>query len=294
MRVSTTRSPARNVRPDAVVYGPDSVTRLHVYRRGFDEPLTDAAHGQPALTERAAALCRDALVPLALLTNGRFWVLVHARPGEATRHVHVTTTLGRQVRQAVELFVAELARLDRESHGMLLADVRKRNLYRGALTALLRLVFLLFAEEQRLLPVTDPIYASGYAVSTLYEQLEADRTLHGDEVADRRPAAWPRLLALFRAIHGGCEHPDLRLPACGGSLFDPAVHPWLVDARITDRVVRETLDALLVLRHKGKAAERLSYSRLGWSRSGTSTRASWSFLPRGARTVRGVDGQSRA
>ncbi|MGB7797653.1 MAG: DNA methyltransferase [Pseudonocardiaceae bacterium] len=306
----------RGVRPDAVICGPNAVTRLHVYRRGFDESLTDATHGQPALAERAAQLCRDALVPLALLTNGRFWVLVHARPGEATstavfdadlwleeptllrafaslccasrvlpppvsadgapsaslaglfarsgdEHTHVTTTLGRQVRQAVELFVAELARLDRESRGTLLADVSERGLYRGALTALLRLVFLLFAEEQRLLPVTDPIYASGYAVSTLYEQLETDRTLHGDEVADRRAAAWPRLLALFGAIHGGCEHPDLRLPACGGSLFDPAAHPWLVGARITDRVVREMLDALLVLRHKGKAAERLSYSRLG-------------------------------
>ncbi|PZS40815.1 MAG: hypothetical protein DLM62_00835, partial [Pseudonocardiales bacterium] len=58
-------------------------------------------------------------------------------------------------------------------------------------------------------------------------------------------------------------HPDLRLPAYGGSLFDPAGHPWLVDAAVTDRVVREMLDALLVLRHKGKAAERLSYARLG-------------------------------
>ncbi|MGH4010412.1 MAG: Eco57I restriction-modification methylase domain-containing protein [Pseudonocardiaceae bacterium] len=304
------------MRPDVVACGPDSVTRLHVYRRGFDEPLTGAAHGQPALAERAAQLCRDTRVPLALLTNGRFWVLVHARPGEATstavfdadlwleeptllrafaslccasrvlpppasadgapsaslaglfarsadEHAHVTTTLGRQVRQAVELFVAELARLDRESGATLLAPVSERDLYRGALTALLRLVFLLFAEEQRLLPVTDPIYASGYAVSTLYEQLEADRTLHGDEVADRRAAAWPRLLALFGAIHGGCEHPDLRILPYGGSLFDPAAYPWLVDATVTDRVVREMLDALLVLRHKSRAAERLSYSRLG-------------------------------
>ncbi|MGH3550407.1 MAG: Eco57I restriction-modification methylase domain-containing protein, partial [Pseudonocardiaceae bacterium] len=163
----------------------------------------------------------------------------------------------------VELFVAELARLDREAGGALLAEVSERALYRGALTTLLRLVFLLFAEEQRLLPVTDPIYADGYAVSTLYEQLDADRNLYGDEVADRRAAAWPRLLALFGAIHGGCEHPDLRLPAYGGSLFDPAGYPWLVDAAVTDRVIREMLDALLVLRHKGKAAERLSYARLG-------------------------------
>ncbi|MGH4017274.1 MAG: hypothetical protein ACRDSL_25770, partial [Pseudonocardiaceae bacterium] len=308
------------LRPDAVATGPDpaggSATRLHLYRRGFDEPLTDAVHGQPALAERAAQLCRDTRVPVALLTNGRLWVLVHARPGEATStavfdadlwleeptllrafaslccasrvlpppasadggggsslaglfarsaddHAHVTTTLGHQVRLAVELFVAELARLDREAGGALLGPVSARDIYRGALTALMRLVFLLFAEEQRLLPVTDPIYADGYAVSTLHEQLEAERTLHGDEVADRRAAAWPRLLALFSALHGGCAHPDLWLPAYGGSLFDPAGYPWLVDAPVTDRVVREMLDALLVLRHRGRAAERLSYARLG-------------------------------
>ncbi|MGQ0774505.1 MAG: DNA methyltransferase, partial [Pseudonocardiales bacterium] len=310
----------RGVRPDALVSGPDPaggmVTRLHLYRRGFDEPLTEPVHGQPALAERAAQLCRDTRVPLALLTNGRFWVLVHARPGEATstavfdadlwleepallrafaslccasrvlpppaladgapstslaglfarsadEHAHVTTTLGHQVRLAVELFVAELARLDREAGGTLLGPVSERDIYRGALTALMRLVFLLFAEEQRLLPVTDPIYAGGYAVSTLYEQLEAERNLHGDEVADRRAAAWPRLLALFGAIHGGCDHPDLWIPAYGGSLFNPAGYPWLVDAAVTDRVIREMLDALLVLRHKGRAAERLSYARLG-------------------------------
>lgn len=306
----------RGLRPDALAAGPDGSARLHVYRQGFDEPLTSSVHGTPALAERAAQLCRDTRVPLALLTNGRFWVLVHARPGEATstaafdadlwleepallrafaslccasrvlppptfadgaastslaglfarsaeEHAHVTTTLGHQVRRAVELFVAELARLDREAGGALLADVSERELYRGALTALLRLVFLLFAEEQRLLPVIDPTYADGYAVSTLYSQLDADRTLHGDEVADRRAAAWPRLLALFGAIHGGCEHPGLRLPAYGGSLFDPAGYPWLEHAAVTDRVVREMLDALLVLRHKGKAAERLSYARLG-------------------------------
>jgi hypothetical protein len=246
-----------------VVRAPDSAARLHLYRRGFDEPLTEAVHGQPALAERAAQVCRDTRVPLALLTNGRFWVLVHARPGEATstavfdadlwleeptllrafaslccasrvlpppasadgapsaslaglfarsadEHIHVTTTLGHQVRQAVELFVAELARLDREAGGALLGPVRERDIYRGALTALMRLVFLLFAEEQRLLPVTDPIYADGYPVSTLYEQLEVERNLHGDEVTDRRTAAWPRRprrAAPARPPQGRCPMP---------------------------------------------------------------------------------------
>ncbi|HWE90792.1 MAG TPA: hypothetical protein VG317_15135, partial [Pseudonocardiaceae bacterium] len=308
-----------DLRPDAVIHGPSpgggQAARLHLYRRGFDEPLDQARAGAPALTELAARACRQTGVPLALLTNGRIWALVHARLGDPTSiavfdadlwseepvllrafsmllgvsrvlpppttadggpstslaglfarsaaaQATVTATLGSQVRQAVELFVGELARLDRESGGELLAGVSERDIYRAALTLLMRLVFLLYAEEQRLLPGIDPIYAQGYAVSTLFDQLDADRNLHGDEIGDRRTAAWPRLLALFTAIHAGCEHPDLRIPAHGGSLFDPASFPWLAGAAVTDRVIREILDALLMLRHRGRVPERLSYQGL--------------------------------
>ncbi|GIF44256.1 Eco57I restriction-modification methylase domain-containing protein [Actinoplanes xinjiangensis] len=287
---------------------------MHVYRRNLGTPLTSARGNQPALSEQAAALCRDAGTPLALLTDGRLWVLVHASgdaPGYATFDAdlwleeqsllrafatllaaprvlappvgvddrpstslaglfarsadaltQVTNTLGAQVRQAVELFVAELARLDREAGGALLRDVSEREIYRGSLTVLMRLVFLLYAEEQKLLPVADPLYAQAYAASTLYDELGAVRALHGDEVTDRRTAAWPRLLALFAAVHGGCEHPDLWIPAYGGSLLNPGRFPWLTDAAVTDRVVYQILDALLILRHRGRAAERLSYSSL--------------------------------
>lgn len=309
---------AGTFRPDLILYGPEPgggrAARMHVYRRSLGTPLATANGSQPALSEQAAALCRDARTPLALLTDGRLWVLVHARgdaPGYATfdadlwleeqsllrafatllaaprvlappvgaddrpstslaglfaRSVdaltQVTSTLGEQVRQAVELFVAELARLDREAGGTLLRDVSEREIYRGSLTVLMRLVFLLYAEEQKLLPIADPLYAQAYAASTLYGELGAVRALHGDEVTDRRTAAWPRLLALFAAVHGGCEHPDLWIPAYGGSLLNPGRFPWLTVAAITDRVVYQILDALLILRHRGRAAERLSYSSL--------------------------------
>ncbi len=306
--------------PELVLSGPrlggGRAARLHVHRLPFGMSLTSGRSDRPAPVDRAAQLCRDAEVPLALVTNGQHWALVHARRGEATgvgvfdadlwleeptllrafatllaasrvllppidaegrpstglaglfarsaeALTQITTTLGDQVRQAVELFVAELARLDRESEGRLLGKVSDREIYQGALTVLMRLVFLLYAEEQRLLPVADPLYAQAYAASTLHGQLGAVRAVHGDEVGDRRTAAWPRLVALFAAVHGGCEHPDLRIPAHGGSLFDPRWFPWLVDAAITDRVVFEMLEALLVLRHRGRAAEKLSYSSLG-------------------------------
>ena len=183
-----------------------------------------------------------------------------ARSAEA--QAEVTTTLGVQVRQAVELLVGELSRLDREAGGMLLGDVAPREVYRGALTVMMRLVFLLYAEEQRLLPVDSELYVTAYSVAGLHSQLDAEQNLHGEEVGDRRAAAWPRLLATFAAVYEGCEYDEMRIPPYGGSLFDPSRYPWLEKLAVTDRVVHEILGALLVLKRRGGAAERLSYKGL--------------------------------
>lgn len=47
------------------------------------------------------------------------------------------------------------------------------------------------------------------------------------EILERRHDAWARLLAVFRAVYGGIEHPEMRLPALGGSLFNPDKYPFL-------------------------------------------------------------------
>ncbi|MGA5766541.1 Eco57I restriction-modification methylase domain-containing protein [Streptomyces pseudogriseolus] len=307
--------------PDAVLLGPGEsglTPRALLFRTPeWEASLTRPRGEQPSLTDRAADLCRARQVPLALLTNGREWALVHARPKEATtvavfdadlwseepllarafaslltaRRIvrppldaagkpsdstaglfartaeaqsEVTDTLGRQVREAVSLLVAEVSRLDRESHGAVLRDVPAQQVYEGALTVMMRLVFLLYAEEQRLLPAGDELYDASYAVGPLHEELRTARRLHGGELGDRSAATWPRLLATFAAIHGGCTHDRLWIPPYGGSLFDPSRFPWLVDAKVTDRVVYEILDALLTLRaRKGfKGEERLSYKGL--------------------------------
>lgn len=307
--------------PDAVVLGPGEsgpAPRALFFRtEDWDASLTRPRGDLPGLVDRAAEVCRGRGVPLALLTNGREWALVHARPKEATTvavfdadlwseepllarafaslltarriagppldaagkpsdstaglfartsdaQTDVTDTLGRQVREAVSLLVAEVSRLDRESRGALLLDVPAKQVYEGALTVMMRLVFLLYAEEQRLLPSGDELYDASYAVGPLHDELAAARRLHGGELGDRTAATWPRLLAVFSAIHSGCTHDRLWIPPYGGSLFDPARFPWLVPAKVTDRVVYEILDALLTLRaRKGfKGEERLSYKGL--------------------------------
>jgi hypothetical protein len=307
------------LRPDAIAYGPAGQSgrteRLLIYRMPDGTPLTMASRDQPSAAEQAAELCRHRGVPLALLTNGALWMLVHAEPGEpattavfdadlwleerdllcafasllAARRVlpppkntdgshstslaalftrsaeaqaEITTTLGSQVRQAAELLVGELSRLDREAGGTLLGEVAPREVYRATLTVMMRLVFLLYAEEQRLLPVSSDLYATAYSVTNLHHQLDAEQNLCGDEIGDRRAAAWPRLLATFAAVYEGCEYLDMRIPPYGGGLFDPARYPWLERLAVTDRVVHEILGALLILRRRGGAAERLSYKGL--------------------------------
>lgn len=135
----------------------------------------------------------------------------------------VTDALGEQVRRAVEVLIQSLDKADQDRDRELLRGVKEAELYEAALTVMMRLVFLLSAEERGLLLLGDERYEANYALSTLRMQLRAE----SDEILERRWDAWSRLLAVFRAVYGGIEHENLRLPALGGSLFDPDRFPFL-------------------------------------------------------------------
>lgn len=187
----------------------------------------------------------------------------------------VTDTLGEQVRRAVEVLVQALDRADEDRNRELLKDISEPQLYEAGLTVMMRLVFLMCAEERGLLLLGEPIYDQFYAVTTLRARLREDADRLGLEVLDRRQDAWSRLLATFRAVHGGIEHETLRLPALGGSLFDPDRFPFLegrpsgtswrdtpaVPLPIDNRTVLLLLTALQVL-EQSSGAQLLSYQAL--------------------------------
>ncbi|MFJ8448388.1 Eco57I restriction-modification methylase domain-containing protein [[Kitasatospora] papulosa] len=249
---------ATNGREWALVHArPKEATTVAVFDADLwlEEPLLLRAFASLLHVRRAALPALDA-------QGAHTFSLAALFARTAAQQADVTDTLGKQVRAAVALLVAELSRLDREANGELLADVDAKPLYDSALTVMMRLVFLLYAEEQRLLPSDDPLYAKSYAVAPLYKALDVERSLHGGELGDRRASAWPQLLAVFGAIHGGSTHDELWIPAYGGSLFDPSRFPWLAGAKVTDRVVHKILDALVVLRRKGRGREAMSYKGL--------------------------------
>lgn len=191
----------------------------------------------------------------------------------------VTAQLGYQVRRAVEMLIRSIDHEDRDRGRKLLQGITESELYEAVLTVMMRLVFLFSAEERGLLLLGDPLYDQHYAVSTLRAQLRDIAEHYTEDVLERRFDAWCRLLATFRAVYGGIQHDRLRLPAYGGSLFNPDRFPFLegrsrtlasseeeTPLPINNRTVLHLLEALQILQMPvpggGKEPRRLSFRSL--------------------------------
>ena len=150
------------------------------------------------------------------------------------RQADVTTALAAQVFGALELLLAGFEAAAERDGGDGLADALRQSddplegdhLYGGLLTVLLRLVFLLYAEDRGLVPVESEVYAENYSVLGLFKKLQDDAGEYPDAM-DRRFGAWDRLIALFRIVWLGAEHGDFAMPSRGGRLFDPNLYPFL-------------------------------------------------------------------
>ncbi|MFR9756779.1 Eco57I restriction-modification methylase domain-containing protein [Streptomyces sp. TR06-5] len=187
----------------------------------------------------------------------------------------VTEALGVQVRQAVELLVdaigrADVRAIDAGAPGLHASGVSASDVYRGAVAVMMRVVFLLFAEERGLLPSDNEVYARAYSARFLRDELKTRADAEGEPSLEHTTSAWHRLIALFHAVHGGVDHPELTLPAYDGSIFDPDKYPWLEQGTpllpIDDRTVLHMLQAVQEVRvGKGKQRETrtLSFRALG-------------------------------
>lgn len=135
----------------------------------------------------------------------------------------VTVTLGKQVLEALTLLLRGFAAAaDRDGQAQLEAALARKDdhLYHGLLTVLLRLVFILYAEDRELLPVEHPVYAQHYSLFALFAELQADDGAYPDSMS-RRFGAWGRIAALTRALFLGVKSGELQVPERRGALFNP-------------------------------------------------------------------------
>jgi hypothetical protein len=200
----------------------------------------------------------------------------------------VSTELSKQVLAALYELVRGIQAADAQAKGDLLREVLARDpdqVYAGLLTVLLRLVFVLYAEDRGLMSDTE-LYVRNYSVSGLFEKLRSDAGRHADTM-DQRYGAWARLLSLFRIVHDGAKAGPFHLPPRHGYLFDPDRYPFLEGRpvghrhqpsdrlripRVPDGVVHRVLENLLML-----DGERLSYRALDVEQIGSVYEAMMGF-----------------
>ena len=148
--------------------------------------------------------------------------------------------------------------LSQRQDAELLGDLPERDpqqLYGGLITVLMRLVFLLYAEDEALMP-SDAVYEQNYKISGVFDQLQEDESEYPDTM-QQRFGAWAGLMSLCRLVFDGGGPTTDYLPARHGQLFDPSVYPWLETSWISDSVVLAVLRNLLIVN-----GERISYRML--------------------------------
>ncbi len=264
--------------------------------------------------DRLEALLRANGVRIGIVTDGRWWGLVHVADGVMTASgvvdaltwteeprtrdafftlvsrqqivggdpaerlpvlfeesvaaaEEITETLGSQVRQAVELLIQSFSEsaLDARTRGVTdPLPEQTHEIYEAAVTMMMRTVFLLFAEERGLLP-SGELFEHGYGVSGELDRLSTE-VAHGEEALDTTSLTWHRLLATSLAIFRGASFENLRMPAYGGSLFDPERFAFLTSTsdhgtltiNVSDRVMFHVLRSIQIVTVKGEA-RRISF-----------------------------------
>ncbi|MEY4616402.1 MAG: hypothetical protein RJB66_1362 [Pseudomonadota bacterium] len=185
----------------------------------------------------------------------------------------VSIELSGQVLAALYELLRGFQTANDDGSGKLLEKTLKENpqlIYEGLLTTLLRMVFIMYAEDRNLLAI-DEVYQSSYSLAGLYERLRQDEAQNPDTM-DSRYGAWAYLISLFRLIYDGAEYDSEKgkvvLPARHGHLFDPNMYLFLEGRnfrdqlyskapKISDGVVFRVLKNLIVLN-----GERISYRTL--------------------------------
>ena len=179
----------------------------------------------------------------------------------------VSTRLSRQVLAALYELLRGFVAADARNGRGALTDLARRqpdHLYGGLITALMRLVFVLYTEDRGLMS-DHPVYQQHYSLGGLFARLRADAAAWPDTM-DQRFGAWAQLLSLFRLIHGGGRHAGLSFVARQGGLFDPDRFQFLEGRgsdedteipMVPDATVWNVLQNLMML-----DGERLSYRTL--------------------------------
>lgn len=272
------------------------VSNRRVLRLVYAPPRETTSHLTFRFGDLADAAGRPMVLALELLLHARRTYGANARftvegllAESRRRQADVTEQLAEQVFDAVETLLAGFeaaavrdGALEGDRVDWMRAAMEADHVHEGVLNAVLRLVFLLYAEDRSLLPVEHPLYAAHLSVLALYERLVRDAGAHPESM-HHRFGAYGALTALFRAIYFGVRHGTLQLTPRRGKLFDPSAYPFLEGGlpewtasvtlgedraqvqlpSVDDRTIHDVLHRLIVLEGQRLSYRDLSVEQIG-------------------------------
>lgn len=180
------------------------------------------------------------------------------------RQLDVTERLGNQVREALDILLHEFDRIDAAECGAFLQDFDDEEVFDSGVVFLMRLLFLLYAEENGRLPHGTVAYDRSYGVLHLLTDLEHRHRLSPLALSESYEA-FARLLATGRLVYEGSLDADISIVRHGGRLFDrdryrllegrpkngSSLNSHKGPPRVRDSIVRDVLRSLKYVRHSG-------------------------------------------
>ena len=241
-----------------LIYAPKSENSGHI---GFPISAMRGVEGRKVVAALYMLLSYDCVLAQHTLRHHRLLALLE-KSREAQNKV--SAELAEQVLGSLYELIKGIQTADQDARGKLLGKYLREHpeeVYHGLLTVLMRLIFLLFAEDKGIMPA-GTLWSRNYSVHGLFERLRDDAQLHGANM-DKRYGAWGQLLTTFNLVYNGCAHPQMKMPARLGYLFNSDKYTFLSrddEGRmplVSDAIVFSVLRSLLVL-----GGERISYRAL--------------------------------
>jgi len=124
-----------------------------------------------------------------------------------------------------------------------------KEIHDNSLVLLYRLLFTLYAEYRRLLPLEEnELYTNTYSLDSIKKEIR-DKIDRNSPLSRAHTHYWDRLRELFGTINSG--DPEMGVPFYNGGLFEPQKHAFLEEYRVADFYVAKVID--LLCRSKDKA-----------------------------------------
>ncbi len=156
--------------------------------------------------------------------------------------------VGEELKENVYQALKFLAEGFLKTPGNNLAPENLKEIHDNSLVLLYRLLFTLYAEYRRLLPLEEnELYTDSYSLDSIKKEIR-DKVDGNSPLSHTHTHYWDKLKELFGTINSGDSEMDV--PFYNGGLFDPQKHPFLEDYKVADFYVAKVIDLLCRSRDK--------------------------------------------